>query len=1439
MHVRLHQGHQKSASSSAPVQTGILQRKCAHGKPTQGGSQCEECAKKNTGLQRKLVIGASNDPLELEADRIAEQVMAGPANSGVQGRPLDSALQRDTGPCFGHSFSRVRVHSNTPAYDKVVPAKPVDVNPIRISQPNDPAEIEADQIAGHVMRMSVDDVKPKSNLPLSSNAIHRRCKACEEKEDEVAETPIMRKEAYASAVTTPPPETATSIRNVISSGGSPLARETRSFFEPRFGTDLGHVRVHTDPIAGHSARSINARAYTLGSNIVFGSGEYLPETDSGKHLLAHELAHVAQQQSTRAFRSMAGQPASTAQNETIYRRLDDLNGVFESPSTDSDSQPVGGTALTAKCPQVPTKLGDEQPEPTCPTATHVGSNEVARFDFCLDSDELTSPGDISRLATIVSRSHPKTRFLVHGYASPEGSVKHNFNLACHRANRIAEEMHAPIRAQVRSRMPNAGQERVNLEAGTEVQSRIETASQGPTSAFGSPEANRLVIVYAQIPGAKADEEPSCDEARRGIGEINPEVSLDLATINLSEMEGGPNLRHFHFCLDSDVLSATTPSDIHKFAHAQASKTTFVIHGFSSEEGDAEYNQRLASHRALRIARELSNAGVRPEQIREVSGIGETNKFGDKEFNRVTVVLAEGGEIDTLDTGKRDATNNGQKAAIVEEAKQRILDGKYGLGADAYISFWTCGRTRTVSEAVQRLIIGLPRHNDNEKLRNAANGTEEGLGANRVTISNIALRADNSIECIMGRLIDMSFHHAVLDNPDLPQDLTTRFDPTAKQIDPINHVPDPAADPRNKDARHQAGLHLIHLAGLGPCESNRTKAEKKPGTEPTGIDEPLTNDPRSNMPPPVCAEAPQQARLHFPTEGTKGREAPTFELVGTPEYIPATGKLTTNFDPAAKNDAKGRLTTRPQSDILTARAEVQLTGDSATFADYEIGYIQSVIADETQADYSSGHSVVQGIPVPIRMAAMKGDVPVTPPWTTLNSMAMPNSDGRVTLSSFGIGLDSETAISLQHFDSSLLPTALTTFEHGSRIAIWLIARRRGAPLDRFSIRFIDGVMYDLTQICHLEHRHVTGDLSGPGPGGTRQTVNLEFGGEGEIAAFVGGFHAGQPSELPADPSLMRFGGAVASDIQLFNQLQKIVEPSAATAAAMGQQELTKIVADILNNLEVFSSVDNAVKNTGGAKNPRLGFDFIPLRITLPFVRQTGRLLTVPDKQIIVKVEGPGLGDMAAFHLAKALELRIRGRNFLGQDVEVRPSIIDGKGESGNVIVNLPALSGDPSKPDQESDLVKRSDVLNNMAEAWDCTELTQTPEFVMVGEREFGRAFSMGRDKSLTPHPSGNLAAGDEEKGGVFETKMPCPADSDRVVIGSFHTHPRVESEPTASEADLNYMKDCGGAQHFIVTGNRVFRIQPDGSTTLVPVSLPKVKCKQVNIDPIIVVLSRG
>jgi hypothetical protein len=102
---------------------------------------------------------------------------------------------------------------------------------------------------------------------------------------------VQRKAVSTDSLPSVPPI----VHEVLRSPGQPLDLETRAFMEPRFGHDFSRVRIHTDSKAAESAQSVNALAYTVGTNIVFSSGQYMPQTNSGKKLVSHELTHVIQQ----------------------------------------------------------------------------------------------------------------------------------------------------------------------------------------------------------------------------------------------------------------------------------------------------------------------------------------------------------------------------------------------------------------------------------------------------------------------------------------------------------------------------------------------------------------------------------------------------------------------------------------------------------------------------------------------------------------------------------------------------------------------------------------------------------------------------------------------------------------------------------------------------------------------------------------------------------------------------------------------------------------------------------------------------------------------------------------------------------------------------------------------------------------------------------------
>lgn len=182
-----------------------------------------------------------------------------------------------------------------------------------------------------------------SLLPARGTLLRRKCACggnsgseseCEEcKKQEV----LQRRQAIGREPGGVPPV----VHDVLRSPGQPLDRRARAFLEPRFGHDFSKVRVHTDARAAESAQAVNALAYTVGRHVVFGPGQYGWQTKVGRHLLAHELAHVVQQSaaSTAAVPLTIGNacaPEERAADQVAERVLADAR----EPVSEHDCSPV-------------------------------------------------------------------------------------------------------------------------------------------------------------------------------------------------------------------------------------------------------------------------------------------------------------------------------------------------------------------------------------------------------------------------------------------------------------------------------------------------------------------------------------------------------------------------------------------------------------------------------------------------------------------------------------------------------------------------------------------------------------------------------------------------------------------------------------------------------------------------------------------------------------------------------------------------------------------------------------------------------------------------------------------------------------------------------------------------------------------------------------------
>jgi Domain of unknown function (DUF4157) len=196
-----------------------------------------------------------------------------------------------------HVFPANRDHQLIPMQPKLI-----------IGSATDPLEREADNVANQVMCMPVSSVSVSPAPP----RISRECAACEE-EEKVQKKP-------AGTVETIHGYAPNSAHEVLQSPGQPLDTSSRAFFETRFGQDFSRVRVHTDGKAARTARVMNARAYTSGPNIVFGSGQYSPRSEEGRRLLAHELAHVVQQTTVRSSSFLVQKEPENKPKQTLEKK---------------------------------------------------------------------------------------------------------------------------------------------------------------------------------------------------------------------------------------------------------------------------------------------------------------------------------------------------------------------------------------------------------------------------------------------------------------------------------------------------------------------------------------------------------------------------------------------------------------------------------------------------------------------------------------------------------------------------------------------------------------------------------------------------------------------------------------------------------------------------------------------------------------------------------------------------------------------------------------------------------------------------------------------------------------------------------------------------------------------------------------------------------------
>jgi len=220
------------------------------------------------------------------------------------------------------------------------------------------------------------------------------------------------------------------VHDVLRSPGQPLDTATRAVMEPRFGHDFSQIRVHTDSEAADSAHAVNALAYTVGEDVVFGRGQYRPSSLDGQKLIAHELTHTLQQSGGSSVQESG--PSESGPSE---RALEGEAEALSHAAMEGQNVRVGARApLSLRRQPAP----GTPPAPATAPVAKAGTDPNTINGFVTGHAEI-SPTNMAKLQGIATRvldsqkSHPGSKVLVVGHTDAQGNEGDNMALGMRRA----------------------------------------------------------------------------------------------------------------------------------------------------------------------------------------------------------------------------------------------------------------------------------------------------------------------------------------------------------------------------------------------------------------------------------------------------------------------------------------------------------------------------------------------------------------------------------------------------------------------------------------------------------------------------------------------------------------------------------------------------------------------------------------------------------------------------------------------------------------------------------------------------------------------------------------------------------------------------------------------------------------------------------------------
>lgn len=198
-------------------------------------------------------------------------------------------------------------------------------------------------------------VQKQSAAPAAS-VLQRKCPNCRKKKELLKK--LLQRQAISKARQDAAPAI---VYEVLRSPGQPLDRKAQEFMGSRFGHDFSRVRIHDDSRAAESARALDALAYTVGRDVVFGRGQYSPGTGEGRSLIAHEMVHVVQQSGSSESTGVSGDLEIGEPDDP----LEDSAEQFSKQLTYGDGQEIESRSIPGLRLQRKTVCDDENDPNTC------------------------------------------------------------------------------------------------------------------------------------------------------------------------------------------------------------------------------------------------------------------------------------------------------------------------------------------------------------------------------------------------------------------------------------------------------------------------------------------------------------------------------------------------------------------------------------------------------------------------------------------------------------------------------------------------------------------------------------------------------------------------------------------------------------------------------------------------------------------------------------------------------------------------------------------------------------------------------------------------------------------------------------------------------------------------------------------------------------------